>query len=233
MSVDRFRKIVAASTIRPLQEGHAYSLTELRELLTILRPEGERDSNIKKLRRETDKFAFLVGWWVQHERRISDKKRKSQVRTRFLEPAKRLLKTMDDTDFAKEFSQPWGGFVNFDRAKFRGELNEAVAAASKHITAIEKRMARGRSWDHSLKRHHVYMTACFCEYFNHSFQPSRLNSSEQEERHAFQEAVELLAKPLFKSGGRGSGFRGAIRDHVDGWNAAKNELFAKMKSSVL
>jgi hypothetical protein len=72
---------------------------------------------------------------------------------------------------------PWGGFVDFDHAKFREELQRVVAAAKEHVAAIEKRGGRGKGWDYHLKRLHVYMTACFCEYFDHSFEPSRLNST--------------------------------------------------------
>jgi hypothetical protein len=226
MPADRFPKIIAASTIRPLQEGHAYSLRELRELRNILRMQDDRDSDIEQLQCESDKFAFLVGWQVQGERQLSGKKRLEDVRKKLFQPAQALLEALSNREFVKEFSVPWGGFRGFDHAKFKQDLQTAVAAAKAHVAAIEKQMARGRAWDYGLKRLHVYMTACFCEHFNHSFEPKRLNSSVKEERHMFQEAVELLAKPLFESTGRTSGFSSAIREHVDGWNDAKNELFA-------
>ena len=203
----------------------------MRELRSILRIRGDSQSEVDRLRLESDKFAFLVGWWVQAERRLSGKERISDVRKRLLKPADALLKAVKDPDFAKEFSQPWGGLVDFDHARFRDELIAIVAAASKHIAAIKKHMARGKAWDHDLKRLHVHMTACFCEYFNHSFEPSRMSGSGKEERRAFQEAVELLAKPLFKRVGKRGGFTGAIREHIDGWNAAKGDVFTQMKAA--
>jgi hypothetical protein len=190
--------------------------------------QGDQQSDIDLLRSESDKFAFLVGWWVQGERQLSGKKRVKEFRENVLQPAEALRKALNNQEFVKEFSAPWGGFVDFDHAKFEQELQTFVAAARRHVDAIEKHTARGRTWNQDLKRLHVYMTACFCEYFNRSFEPSRLNSSGKEKRHTLQSAVEILAKPLFNNGRRGSGFSGAIREHVDGWNAAKRELFAKM-----
>jgi hypothetical protein len=194
--------------------------------------QGDQQSDIDLLRSESDKFAFLVGWWVQGERQLSGKKRVKEFRENVLQPAEALHKTLNNQEFVKEFSAPWGGFVDFDRVKFEQELQAIIAAAERHVAAIEKHLGRGKAWNHDLKRLHVYMAACFCEYFNRSFEPSRLNSSGKEKRHMFQSAVELLAKPLFKNDRRGSGFSGAIREHVDGWNVAKRQQFAEMAAAV-
>src|SRR5262245_358202 len=124
------------STIRELQDGHAYSLKELRELGNILGMQGDRESEIERLQRESDMFAFLVGWRVQHERRLSGKERVRDVRKRFYQPATALSEALSDREFIKEFSVTWGGFKDFDHAKFKQDLETAVAAANRHVAAI-------------------------------------------------------------------------------------------------
>jgi hypothetical protein len=94
-------------------------------------------------------------------------------------------------------------------------------------------MARGRQWDFGLKRHHVYLTACLCEYLNPSFEPARVSAEGKEENRMFHEAVQLLAVPLFHKSDRSrhQGFSGAIREHIDGWNAAKRKLSQQITKS--
>jgi hypothetical protein len=233
LSADELARVLRRSMMRDLQDGHAYSSKELRELRDILEMEGDEQSDIGKLRSESDIFAFWISVQVHFERRLSRDVRK--FHEKFLQPADTLLRSLNDQEFVDRFLAPSRDFKGFDHAKFKQELQTAVTCANGHVAAVKQRGGRGKAWDHDLKRLHVYLTACFCEYFNNAFEPKRLNSSVKEERHRFQEAVELLAKPLFKTGGRGSGFTGAIREHVDQWNAAKNENpeLAKMLGSAV
>jgi hypothetical protein len=50
-----------------------------------------------------------------------------------------------------------------------------------------------------------------------------------EENSMFQEAVELLAIPIFPKSERRGGFSGAIRQHIDDWNAAKRKLSLEIR----
>jgi hypothetical protein len=229
---DDIATALANSTFRPLQAGHAYSPKELRALRVILRMEGNLDTDLERLRSESDKFAILVGWQVRGERQCSARERAADVRKRLLAPAKDLLDTINDDDFSKEFAQGWGGLTAIDHAKLQEALQGVIAAAEVHITAIEEHKGRGKSWHYDLKRLHVHLTACFCEYFDNKFEPSRLSGSGKEKPRAFQQAVELLARPIFPSEGKGSGFLGAIREHIDNWNKTKKKLEDEIADSV-
>ena len=224
LGADELASVIPRSIVRPLADGHAYSLNELHDLRSILRLRGELQSDLDWLKRESDKFAFLVGWWVRKERKVSAKERIRELQKKVIRPAQGLLKALGDRDLAKEFSQSWGGLSDFDPVKIRNDLAALVAAGAEHIERIKRYMGRGRMWDHDLKRLHVYLAACFCEYFNHQFAPSRANSSEREEARPFQEAVELLAKPLFERRAKRGGFTGAIRQHVAEWNTGKRRV---------
>ena len=187
--------LLARSTLRPLYDSHAYTLEELQNLRNILRLRSD-PTDIERLRSETDKFAVLVGWWVKGERQRTGRKRAADVRVRLLKPSEDLLRTITDEDFAKEFSQPWGGLTESDHGKLEDTLRATINAANHHISILEQHISRGKTWAHDLTRIHVHLTACFCEYFDNEFEPSRTNDGVQE-RGAFQEAVELLAKPIF------------------------------------
>ena len=150
-------------------------------------------SNAFDLDGQVCSFGWLVG---EGERQRTGRKRAADVRVRLLKPSEDLLRTITDEDFAKEFSQPWGGLTESDHGKLEDTLRATINAANHHISILEQHISRGKTWAHDLTRIHVHLTACFCEYFDNEFEPSRTNNGVQE-RGAFQETVELLAKPIF------------------------------------
>jgi hypothetical protein len=230
---DKMARLLSYSTFQPLQGSHAYSPEELRELRSILRLRGDMYTDIERLRCESNKFAVLVGWQVKGERQLTGTKRADDVRKRLLSPADKLLKLVTDDDFSREFGRRWGRLTENDHAQLQNTLRAIIAAATAHISAIEEYMGPGKSWDYDLKRLHVHLTACFCEFFNSDFEPSRMSGGGREEPRAFQEAVELLAKPTFPAKRKGSGFLGAIRDHIDDWNDAKRpSSLRRMKADL-
>jgi hypothetical protein len=223
VSPGEIAELLARSTFRPLYDGHAYTPEELQNLRSILRLRGDPATDIERLRSESDKFAVLVGWWVKGERQRTGRARANDVRVRLLKPSEDLLRTITDEDFAKEFSQSWGKLTESDHGKLEDTLRATINAANDHISILEQHISRGKTWAHDLTRIHVHVTACFCEYFDNQFEPSRTNDG-VEERGTFQEAVELLAKPIFPERG---GFSGAIREHIDNWNAEKRAACVK------
>jgi hypothetical protein len=207
--------------LRPLYEDHAFTSEELHELRRILKMKGDPQLDVERLQAESDKFAILIGWWVKGERQISNKERIEQVRDRLLRPCETMLEKIDGSDFRKEFSQSWGRLTETHHATLEKTLRATIAAAKAHIATLESHLGRGKTWHHDLKRLHVRLAACFCEYCDNEFEPSR-RSDYGKERSTFQEAVELLAKPIFPD--NGTGFSGAVRKHIDKCNAAKQSL---------
>jgi hypothetical protein len=123
LAPDELQSLLEFSTIRPNPEGHAYSSTELRELSSILRMHIDKNSGFTELRRESDKFACIMGSCVKRERHLTGKARMRDIQTKFINPAQALLDILSDADFTKEFSLPWrgGGFDDFDYIKFRND----------------------------------------------------------------------------------------------------------------
>jgi hypothetical protein len=89
----------------------------VQNLRNILRLRSD-PTDIERLRSETDKFAVLVGWWVKGERQRTGRKRAADVRVRLL--------SITDEDFAKEFSQPWGGLTESDHGKLEDTLRATI-----------------------------------------------------------------------------------------------------------
>jgi Phage integrase family len=224
-------KAVRIATIRPLKNGHAFSIAELKELRNILRVKEEQ-ADTASLQFETDAFAAYVGLRVYSERKLPSKKRVNEIKGRFLTPIKGLLQAINDPEFSKEFLVPWGCFDVDSIAHLKSRLEDESAKATAHIQKIQSRASKGEQWDASLKRPHVYLAACLCEYLNHEFEPKRMNADGREEVRMFHEAVTLLAKPLFEQEGeRNIGFSGAIREHMDNWNQAKRLFWQEIEAS--
>jgi hypothetical protein len=98
--------VIPRSTVRPLADGHAYSLNELHDLRSILRLRGELRSDLDWLKRESDKFAFLVGWWVRKERQVSAKERIRELQKKLSDPLRPSAKRLATVTLQRSFRNP-------------------------------------------------------------------------------------------------------------------------------
>ena len=214
-----------------MHNGHAFSIAELKDLRSILRVTGAQ-ADIDFLQFETDAFAAYIGFRIRTERKLPSKKRIKDIESRFLTPLETILRAVNDPEFSKEFLVYWSGFDSESILDLKSRLESERVNAMTHIQTIKRRASKGKQWDASLKRIHVYLSACLCEYLNNDFEPKRMNADGREEARMLHEAVILLAKPVFEKEGRKNvGFSGAIREHVDNWNNAKRSVWQEFESS--
>jgi hypothetical protein len=183
------------------------------------------------LYRYTDEFAAYVGLALRTVREISSKDQLAEIECRLVGPASTLLDSHQDSDFFKEFLAPWSGLKRVDTESFIDQLKTVVAGAHEHIATIKAHSGKGRSPDGDFKHHFVTMVAIFCECIDPDFEPTRKVQFKKAEPTQFSEAVYLLAKPLFPTGEKRPRltFEGAIRKHVDMWNANKKAFLETRK----
>lgn len=218
---------VAVATIRESIDCHAYLLSEIQTLRDIL---GAKVSvwPDDRLFRYTDEFAIYVGLALRTERKLSSAKRLGEIHSRLVEPATTLLESLQDPDFLKEFLVPWSGLKTVDTDSLVDELIKIISGSRAHVATINSHGAKGPSSDSDLKSHFVTMVAVLCECIDHEFEPKRKTQFNKAEHTQFSEAVYLLAKPLFLPDvtRQRLTFDGAIREHVDAWNANKKAFLA-------
>jgi hypothetical protein len=162
---DELKTLVELSIIRPSEDGHAYSLSELKELRNILRLDNRIPDDVT-LQRHTDEFAALIGSHLRIQRQLPAGKRAQEIGDYFIKPARKICDAIDDRKFRREFSRNWGHLHEINLPKLRASLSALIKAAERHVIKLRTDGGRGRSWDHGLKRKHVYTTAPLCEYLN-------------------------------------------------------------------
>jgi hypothetical protein len=124
-------------------------------LLATAKPSG-RNSMVSGRGNTFATFAAYIGMRLRFERKLTSKARIKDIKNRFLRPAVNLLETIKDQDFSKEFLVPWSGFEFESISDLKSRLEHSIANETNHIQTIQIRSSRGKQWDASLKRFHVY-----------------------------------------------------------------------------
>jgi hypothetical protein len=213
--------MVAHATVcgRPI-DGHAYTVDEITRLRNFLKANASLWPD-EKLYRHTDEFAVLVGLAIRSERELSTGDRIDDINSRLVRPAEKLILTLTDPDFSKEFIASWGDLRTFDADPLVDTLRTLVGHANKHVAIIRANGTNGKSWDSDLKDYFVRMVSLLCEFIDRDFEPTV--------KGPFSTLTYLLGEPLFDPEPTSNRlfFDGAIRKHVDHWNANKR-LFQRM-----
>jgi hypothetical protein len=213
--------MVAYATVcgRPI-DGHAYTADEITRLRNFLKASAF-DWPEERLYRHTDEFAVLIGLEIRSERELSTRDRIDDINSRLVRPAEDLILTLTDPEFSKEFRASWGDLRKFDADPLIDTLRTLVEHANKHVVIVRAAGTKGKSWDSDLKDYFVRMVAILCEFIDRDFEPTV--------KGPFSTLTYLLGEALFDPVPAGNKlfFDGAIRKHVDHWNANKR-LFQRM-----
>jgi hypothetical protein len=213
---------MVALTMDKPSDGHAYSVDIIKRVRNFLRADTSLWPDAKLLR-HTDEFAVLVGMRIRTERKLKSADRVQDITSRLLEPVETLLQAVKDDDFSNEFVAPWGDLRNIDLDHLIDTLQDLANQANNHIATIERSGAKGKPWDSYLKEYFVGMLSVLCEFIDREFEPSA--------KGTFNKLAYLLGEDLFDlhPTKKRLVLDGAIRKHVDNWNANKTRLFEQSR----